>query len=141
MADTAHRSESGWQLALDYGFSLANLTLAGFLFWLRPKDRTAPLLAFGLVGTAGVFNLQAHAVYEAFEPSTLEAVTHVGFQVVAAVSYLFALLLFPNGRLVPRWRPAPLLVLYAGAAALVGMAALIYPSAREPSPWSSCSDC
>ena len=128
MADTAHRSESGWQLALDYGFSMANLALAGFLFWLRPKDRTAPLLAFGLVGTAAVFNLQAHAVYEAFEPSTLEAVTHVGFQVVAAVSYLFALLLFPDGRLVPRWRPAPLLVLYAGAAALVGMAALIYPS-------------
>ncbi|MBA2438815.1 MAG: hypothetical protein H0V52_10790 [Acidimicrobiia bacterium] len=128
MADTAHRSESGWQLVLDYGFSVANLALAGFLFWLRPKDRTAPLLAFGLVGTAAVFNLQAHAVYEAFEPDTLEAVTHVGFQVVAAVSYLLALLLFPDGRLVPRWRPTPLLALYAGAAALVGLAAWIYPS-------------
>ena len=128
MADTAHRSESGWQLVLDYGFSIANLALAGFLFWLRPKDRTAPLLAFGLVGTAAVFNLQAHAVYEAFEPSTLEAVTHVGFQVVAAVSYLLALLLFPDGRLVPRWRPAPLLAFYGSAAALVAFAAWIYPS-------------
>ncbi|MDQ3462345.1 MAG: hypothetical protein M3471_04830, partial [Actinomycetota bacterium] len=128
MTDTAHRSESGWQLVLDYGFSVANLALAGFLFWLRPKDRTAPLLAFGLVGTAAVFNLQAHAVYEAFEPDTLEALTHVGFQVVAAVSYLLALLLFPDGRLVPRWRPTPLLALYAGAAALVGLAAWIYPS-------------
>ncbi len=128
MADTAHRSGSGWQLVLDYGFSLANLALAGFLFWLRPKDRTAPLLAFGLVGTAAVFNLQAHALYEAFEPSPLEAVTHVGFQVVAAVAYLLALLLFPDGRLVPRWRPGPLATFYAVAVAVVALAAWAYPT-------------
>jgi signal transduction histidine kinase len=129
MSDTAHRDTSGWQLALDYGFSIANLALAGFLFWLRPKDRTAPLLAFGLVGTAAVFNLQAHAVYEAIAPNTFEAVTHVGFQVVAAVSYLLALLLFPDGRLVPRWRPAALTAFYATTAVVVvGLAAWSYPS-------------
>lgn len=127
MADTAHRSESGWHLALDYGFTLANLGLAAFLFWLRPRDRTAALLGFGLVGTAAVFNLEAHAVYEALPATTLEAVTHDGFHVAAAVSYLLALLLFPDGRLVPRWRPPALVAFYAAIAAAAAGAAWAYP--------------
>lgn len=128
MADSSHRTESAWQLALDYGFSAANLGLAAFLFWLRPRDRTAGLLALGLVGTGAVFNLQAHAVYEAFPPTMLEALVHDSFAVVTAVSYALALLLFPDGRLVPRWRPPAVAAFYAGVAAVAVAATWAYPS-------------
>ena len=115
--DTSHRVESLPSLALDYGFSLFNLALAGFLVFLRRNERTARLLSLAMVGTAGVFNLQAHGVYEILAPTTLEAVTHDGFHLLAAVAYLLALLLFPDGRLVPRWPVARTLALYVAAIA------------------------
>jgi hypothetical protein len=59
VADASHRTEPVGQLVIDYGFSLFNLGLAGFLLWLRRKDRTAVLLSLAMVGTAAVFNLQA----------------------------------------------------------------------------------
>ncbi|MFP5318798.1 MAG: histidine kinase [Acidimicrobiia bacterium] len=103
MADAAHRTEPAGSLALDYVFSLFNLGLAGFLVWLRPRDRTALLLAVGMVGTAAVFNLQAYGVYEAMDTTGIVEPLHHGFQLTAAVAYIFALLLFPDGKLVPRW--------------------------------------
>lgn len=124
MADASHQTESGWQLALDFGFSLLNLGLAVFLYRLRPDNRTAPLLAFGLVGTAAVFNLQADLVYRSLDANAVEAFSHDGFHVVAALAYVFALLVFPDGRLVPRWRPIPLALLYL--AAVPPVAALAY---------------
>ena len=38
--------------------------LAVFLLWLRPRDRTARLLAVGMVGTAAVFNLPSQTAIE-----------------------------------------------------------------------------
>jgi signal transduction histidine kinase len=105
MADASHHVESSWSLAIDYGFSLFNLALALLLVWLRRHERTARLLALAMVGTAAVFNLQAHSVYEILPATRLEALTHDGFHVVAALAYLAALLLFPDGFVVPRWRP------------------------------------
>jgi signal transduction histidine kinase len=102
MADASHSTQPALQLALDYGFSLFNLGLAGFLVWLRPKDRTALLLAIAMFGTAAVFNLQAYGVYEAFPTTPAQQHVHHVFQLVAAVSYIFALLLFPDDKLVPR---------------------------------------
>jgi signal transduction histidine kinase len=112
VADSSHSTESGVQFALDSAFSLFNLGLAAFLFWLRPRDAAAPALAFALVGTAAVFNLQAHAVYESLPPTTFEQVTHDGFHGIAVLNYAWALLLFPDGRLVPRWHRLPRAVLY-----------------------------
>ena len=133
MANASHATESGWQLTLDFGFSLVNLVLAGFLFWLRPRDRTAPLLAFGLVGTAAVFNLQAHLVYETVDANFIEALSHDGFTVTTALAYVFALILFPDGRPVPRW-PAPVLVVaYSGLAGFITLLALRDPDARTAS--------
>ncbi|MDQ4097515.1 MAG: hypothetical protein M3144_06570, partial [Actinomycetota bacterium] len=127
VADAAHRAEPVGQLLIDYGFSLFNLGLAGFLVWLRPKDRTALLLALAMVGTAAVFNLQAYGVYEALDKTTFENVLHHSFQLIAAVAYIVALLLFPDGRLVPRWRGwaqgllyVPLLAVVATLAFRVG---------------------
>ncbi|MBW3556755.1 MAG: GAF domain-containing sensor histidine kinase [Actinobacteria bacterium] len=120
VADTAPRHvEPVGDLVIDYGFGLFNLSLAFFLVFLRRHERTARLLAVAMVGTAGVFNLQAHAVYEIVSPGALEAFTHDAFHVVAAVAYLLALLLFPDGRPVPRWRPVQLTLLYVAAVAAV----------------------
>ncbi len=124
MADASHDTESNAQLALDYGFSLLNLGLAGVLYWLRPRDRTAPLLAFGLVGTAAVFNLQSNLVYETLERTSFDVVTHDGFHVVTALAYVLALLIFPDGHLVPRWRKAPLAALYLAVIPAVALFAL-----------------
>jgi signal transduction histidine kinase len=130
-ADTSHRVESLPSLALDYGFSLFNLALAGFLVFLRRNERTARLLSLAMVGTAGVFNLQAHGVYEILAPTTFEEVTHDGFHLLAAVAYLLALLLFPDGRLVPRWRKGPTIALYAAALALLVPLAWAAPGANR----------
>lgn len=119
MADAAHRSESLPAAALDYGFSAFNLALALVLVWLRRHERTARLLAIGMVGTATIFNLQAQAVYEILPPDTFERGAHDVFQVVASLSYFAALVLFPDGMLVPRWPWRRLVALYAAAAAVV----------------------
>ncbi len=123
MADASHRVQPAGQLVLDYTFSLFNLGLAGFLVWLRPRDRTARLLAVAMVGTAAIFNLQAYGTYEALEPTWLESFTHEAFHIVAAASYVLALLLFPDGRLVPHWTRAPLLAFYGAAASVIALLA------------------
>ncbi len=112
MADASHRVVSAPQLIIDYGFSILNLALAGFLLWLRPGDRTARLLVVGMVGTAAVFNLQAHGVYEALNAGNLEKYLHYALHLIAAIAYTFALLSFPEGKLVPRWRGWALALLY-----------------------------
>src|SRR4051794_29803802 len=105
MADASHALPSGPSVVLGYSFSVFNIGLAIFLLWLRPRDRTARLLAIGIVGTAGVFNLAAQRAYEALPLLTWESLIQTGAAVVAALSYALALLLFPDGRPVPRWRP------------------------------------
>lgn len=115
MADASHDVTSGAQVALDYGFSVVNLALAGFLLWLRPGDRTSRLLAIGLVGTAGIFNLTAQHAFEILPLFGWEAGAHAGAHILAGLSYVAALVLFPDGRPVPRWRPAALGALYLPA--------------------------
>lgn len=115
MADASHDVGSGTQVVFDYAFSVVNLALAGFLLWLRPRDRTSRLLAIGLVGTAGVFNLTAQHTFEILPLFRWETVAHAGAHILAGVSYVAALVLFPDGRPVPRWRPSALAVLYLPA--------------------------
>ncbi len=124
MADAAHRVQPAAQLVLDYAFSLFNLGLAGFLIWLRPRDRTARLLSVAMIGTAAIFNLQAYGAYEALEPTWFESLSHEVFHLLAAASYVLALLLFPDGRLVPRWTRAPLVAFYGVAASIVALLAV-----------------
>lgn len=122
MADAAHHTVP--LAVVDYAFSAFNLGLAGFLLWLRPRDRTARLLAVAMTGTAAVFNLQAYGVYQELTPTTLDTVAHSVFGVLAATSYVLALLLFPDGRLVPRWSRWRLLALYVPVSVAVVAAVL-----------------
>jgi len=119
IADSSHTTESTPQFALDTGFSLVNLGLAAFLYRIKAGHAAAPLLGFALMGTAAVFNLQAQAVYEALPSSRFEIVFHDGFHVAAAFTYAMAMVVFPDGHLVPRWQRVPRLGLYAVAVAIL----------------------
>jgi hypothetical protein len=114
------------QIVTQYFFSAVNLLLAGVLLRLRPRDRAARLLAVGMVGTAAVFNLQAHAIFLwAPVPEFVLFVIHDLFHMVAGVCYVYGLLMFPDGRLVPQqsapwWMRGRMKALYLGAPVILG---------------------
>lgn len=111
-ADGAHDVPPGSQVVLDHLLSLLNLAFAALLLWLRPRDWTARLMTVALVGAAGVFNLTAQASLEQAPLTSLEALAQAGAHVVAGLAYLYALLLFPDGRPVPVWPRARVVALY-----------------------------
>jgi hypothetical protein len=89
--------QPGGLVTLEYVFSAVNFALGVFLVWLRPRDWAARLLAVGMVGTGAVFNLQSHTSLQIM-PAVLISNTHDNFHLVAGVSYVLAMLLFPDGR-------------------------------------------
>ncbi|MDT0350373.1 ATP-binding protein [Pseudonocardia charpentierae] len=125
VAAAAPASEPLSQAVLDYGFSAVNLVLAGVLLGagLRGRAmRTWPirLLAVALVGSAGAFNLQAHAAARAIETATglaLSGVHQVVLHGVACAAYIVALLVFPT----PSWDGLPGARHARGGLAVVGV--------------------
>ncbi|HSH81227.1 MAG TPA: AAA family ATPase [Herpetosiphonaceae bacterium] len=99
VADASWASEPPTLVIPQYLFSLLNLVLGIFLVWLRPYNRAARLLALGMVGTAAVFNLQAHAAEKVLP--ALENV-HGPFHLISGIAYVFGLLYFPSGELSRR---------------------------------------
>jgi signal transduction histidine kinase len=124
VADASRAAQTGPQFGLDLTFSLINLALAGFLAWLRPRDVAGPLLAFALVGTAAVCNLGAHTVYDAVPASGWQSISHDSYTVGTALLYAFAVVVFPDGRLVPLWSWPRRLMLYAAVGAGLTVLAL-----------------
>lgn len=119
-SQAAHSARPGTQALLDYAFSIFNLALGLFLLRLRPFDLTARLLAIGMVGTAVAFNLQGHDALQVVPVDILGPVNtwHTWIHVASGLSYMFALLLFPVGKLVTsrstrHLAQIPLLVLLA----------------------------
>jgi len=105
VVQTAPLSEAPGQVLIDYLLSGVNLGLGVFLVWRRPLDGVARLLGLAMVGTAAAFNLQAHtafAVVDTVAPQ-LHAIVpiHWVLHAVSGAAYLHALLVFPNGRVVP----------------------------------------
>jgi signal transduction histidine kinase len=111
VATAAPASEPLSQAVLDFGFSTLNLVLAVVLLTAGMREtgmRTWPirLLAVALVGSAGAFNLQAHAAARAIEAATglaLSSVHQVVLHGVACAAYILALVLFPS----PSWTGLP----------------------------------
>jgi len=97
----AHLTQPVPELILQYLFSALNLGLGFLLIRLRPRDLAARLLALGMIGTAAVFNFQAHSTLE--EIPRLGVLLHDSFHVATGLAYIYALLVFPDGKLVPRW--------------------------------------
>jgi signal transduction histidine kinase/plastocyanin len=109
VARTGHLVVPAGEVAANYMFSAIILVLAIVLVRARSRDRTARLLSLGMVGTAAVFNAQAHVAFDVI-PSALLSSAHDTFHVVSGVAFMFGLLLFPDGQMVPRiagtaWRP------------------------------------
>jgi hypothetical protein len=132
MADAAHEVGSWPQVAFDYAFSILNFLLAIFLLWLRPRDRTARLLAVGMVGTAGAFNLTANTAVEIVPLIGIEEFGFFAAQILGGLAYIYALLLFPDGRPVPRWPLPALIPLYALITAPVVLLVLRVEGPRRP---------
>ncbi len=116
IGDAAHETQSPASVILDYLFSAFNLVLACLLIRLRPRDRTARLLAVGMVGTAAVFNLDAANVYHSMPKTFLESSLYSAHRLLAGAAYISALLLFPDGKLVPRWPTWGKVLLYGPVA-------------------------
>lgn len=110
-------------VALAYVFSLFNFVLAVILAARRSRQLVPCLLAFALAGTAATFNKPSHAVFHIIgEPWPVKSV-HFAFHVVSGVAYLWAVLLFPDGRL-PRQlhlRGKPLVLLVAAVTVAVAI--------------------
>jgi serine phosphatase RsbU (regulator of sigma subunit) len=97
----SHALLSGPQILLQYLFSALNIGLGILLIRLRPNDLAARLLALGMVGTAAVFNATAHSGLQ--EMPWLAARLHDNYHLFAGLAYVFALLVFPDGRLPAAW--------------------------------------
>lgn len=119
VADASHRADPAARVTLESLFSALNLGLGLMLIVRRPRDRTARLLAIAMIGTAALFNHQGHStVRDYLIGDWWEA--HDLFHLVSGLAYMYAVVIFPDGRLVPiesrhRW----LLRLGYGLAAFV----------------------
>ena len=107
-------------VVLAYCFSALNLTLGLILVALRPKDLVPRLLALAFLGTAATFNKPSHAVFHIIGEPWPVKVVHFGFHIVSGVAYLWAVLLFPDGRLPRQIRlEGPPLAIVAGVITVV----------------------
>ena len=123
--------EEGARAGLDYLFSAISLGLGVLLVHLRGRHVVVGLLALGLVGSAGAFNLSTHRALDAVQVATGYDLDlwHIGvLHVVAGVCYVYALLLFPDGRFALRkyFPRGPLRWPIAITQALVGNLVLLY---------------
>lgn len=114
-------------VALYYLFSVLNLALAFLLMRFRSADRVARLLALGMIGTAAAFNLPSHSFTDVFGGEVVKFL-HVGFHFVSGVAYMYAVVMFPDGHLVPHWSKWPLRALYLliATGVTLGAAILVY---------------
>jgi signal transduction histidine kinase len=134
IADASHRADPGGRVTRELLFSVVNLGLGILLIVRRPNDRIVRLLAVGMVGTAATFNHQSHIVLkDALLPDWGQ---HDLFHLGSGMAYVFAVLVFPDGGLVPRvmhvWARWLLRVGYAVAAWLFAGYVLFGSSTSHP---------
>jgi signal transduction histidine kinase len=130
------RSEPPAQALLDYAFSVLNLTVAVILLGVGGRSWVIRLLALGLIGSAGAFNLQADTAELAVQTATGQSIAGLHdalLHVVACAAYLLALLLFPAGR----WDIGPssgrrrriVVIAYGGIFGAIGLGTTLPPYA------------
>ena len=130
-APTEAADEHSARAVLDYLFSAVSLGLGLLLVHLRGRHVVVRLLSIGLVGSAGAFNLSAHRALGAARAAAgydIDWWHLLLLHLVAGVCYVYALLLFPDGRFAPRrrHRQGRLRWPVVTAQALVGNVALLY---------------
>lgn len=100
IASAFHYSEGLGEVALDYLFSILALALGIYLVKRRPLDRVARLFGVGMLGTAVAYNIQTHAALDVV-PGLANFLHPFIVHFVSGVVYVYAVILFPDGRLVP----------------------------------------
>jgi signal transduction histidine kinase len=120
------------QALLDYGFSVLSIVIAVVLNAGHRQSWSTRLLVLAMFGSAGAFNLQAHAASTAVETATglqIGMLHQVLLHGVACAAYIVALLLFPPVR---RSRPGGaartvLVLAGTGTLLLVGFGTALLP--------------
>ncbi len=111
----------GGTVIVQYLFSLLNLALGLLLVIKLSSQLEARLLALGMLGTAATFNAPSHEVFHVLGDVPAITGIHFTFHIVSGVAYLWAVLLFPDGRaLRPPWVPR-----WAGRAAAAMLSAAV----------------
>ncbi|QJY44906.1 ATP-binding protein [Pseudonocardia broussonetiae] len=134
VSEAAPRSEPLDQAVLDYAFSALNLVIAAVLLRHARRSWSLRLLVIAMVGSAGAFNLQAHAAAVAVQIATgwsVGQLHQIVLHGVASTAYVLALLVFPTVSWSARlWRgPAGNLLVAVGVASLlvVGFGTALLP--------------
>jgi len=106
LGSAAHRfmmhgpfSQHGIALAVAYVFSALNLALGILLAVRRPYDLVPRLLSVAFIGTAATFNAPSHEIFHVIGTVPIVTALHFSFHIVSGVAYVWAVLLFPDGRL------------------------------------------
>ncbi len=113
-----------WVAVEQYAFSALNLGLGLLLVARRPDEVVPRLLGLALLGTAATFNMPSHRAFHIIATPGPVKFVHFSFHIVSGVAYLWAVVLFPDGRLPARLR-LPAAAQYPIAAAVTAVAALI----------------
>jgi len=124
-ASSSHGVEGVLDVLFDYVFSAVNISLGLFLVWQCGFNRAARLLALAMIGSAVAFNLTGHQARAVFASDWRGVVEtwHTSVHLIAGVTYVFALLVFPDGRLPTRWRATYVLFVTLIASQLAAMTA------------------
>lgn len=117
------RAEPPLALFMQYAFSALNIALGIVLYRARPWDWTARMLGLGMVGTAAIFNYQAHSTLELM--GSMVTTIHEFLHIFSGSMYLIALVIFPDGRLPQlfhrHWHPPQLAGQILGPLAIFGL--------------------
>ncbi|MEX2556771.1 MAG: hypothetical protein WEB06_14235 [Actinomycetota bacterium] len=130
MAEVSHQAEGPLEIVADYLFSLISFGLGIFLVILRPRERTARVFGLAMIGTAAAYNLQSHGA--AAVASVFNDPIHSILHPLTGIMYVYALILFPDGHLVPRWSNRYLRIAYRAAVFVAVMIMLDVTGAFEP---------
>jgi signal transduction histidine kinase len=103
-ADMSMSTMSTAEVLVQYGYSALNFGLGLMLAVRRPDEPVARLLAFALLGTAATFNHPSHIAFQITGSPWPIAIIHFTFHIVSGVSYLWAVLLFPDATAPSRVR-------------------------------------
>jgi signal transduction histidine kinase len=130
IAEVSHQAEDANEIALDYAFSAISLGLGIFLVVLRPRERMARVFGVAMIGTAAAYNLQSHAAL-AVVPDFFDWL-HFNLHPITGITYIYALVLFPDGKLIPRFSNRLVRVGYRAAFFLAAMAFLGFTGSILP---------
>ena len=133
VADASHRADHGGRVTLETLSSVLNLGLGILLIVRRPRDRTARLLAVAMIGTAAMFNHQAHSTVRDYLVGDWW-VAHDLFHLMSGVAYLYAVVVFPDGRLLPFGTRHRVLLRVAYGFATVLLAGMVLDGTTEGHP-------